>query len=281
MNENDRTMRVSRNPVKKARKTRALRSIGKQLAILCVLVLAWQVFCWVFQLKSYILPSPVEVAQAMVRNWPQIRNNIPVTVYEILTGYFLTVVISIPAAALIARSQVFEDIIYPILLVMQIIPKVAIAPLFIIWFGFGTMPKVLLTFLLSFFPLLMDAIVGFKSLNPRLHYMARTMSESEWKFFWHIRFPNAMPHVFSGLKTSMAFATVGAIVAEFVGSSRGLGYLLLRANGDLDTKYLFALIIILSLIGIIFYKIIEFIEYLASPWHVSQRREILAANHGR
>jgi len=243
------------------------------LAIFAGTVAVWQIAVMAFKIRPYILPSPIEVAKGLVIYWPAIQSSMFTTLLEIVVGFVATILISIPAATLISYSRTFEKTIYPFLVLIQLIPKVAIAPLFIVWFGFGTLPKVLLVFLLSFFPLLIDATVGFKSLNSRLVYVARTMSDSEWQFFWKIKFPNALPQIFAGLKTSIAFATVGAIVAEFVGSDKGLGYLLLRANGDLNTVMLFALLVVLSLIGIVFYKLIEVIEAAVIPWHVSHRKE--------
>ena len=154
---------------------------------------------------------------------------------------------------------------------LQLIPKVAIGPLFVVWFGFGTTPKILMVFLLSFFPLLMDTISGLNSLNPRLYYMARTMSDSQWKFYWKVKLPNALPHIFAGLKTAISMATVGAVVAEFLGSDSGLGYLLLRANGDINTKLLFAILIVLCLMGMVFFMLVSFIEKKTIPWYVAQR----------
>jgi NitT/TauT family transport system permease protein len=242
------------------------------------MLVLWQAAVTLFEIPQYILPGPIEVLAAVGKYWPiSIRTNLGYTLSSIAIGYSLTVVISIPAAVFISYSKAFERTIYPFLVLVQLIPKVAIAPLFIVWFGFGMFPKVLMVFLLSFFALLVDSISGFKSLNPRLEYVARTMTDSEWKPFWKMRFPSALPHIFSGLKISIAFATVGAIVGEFVGSDKGLGYLLLKANGEFNTPYLFAVLFVLSVVGILLYKAIELIEHFAIPWHVSKRKSLTGA----
>ena len=145
------------------------------------------------------------------------------------------------------------------------------APLFIIWFGFGIFPKILITFLLSFFPVVIDSIVGFTSLHIEAVYLARSMGASNKDFFFKVQLPNALPNIFAGIKMAMAFSTVGAVVGEFVGSSEGLGYLLLVANGDLNTQLLFACLLVLSTIGLVFYYIIELIEKVSIPWHISKR----------
>lgn len=234
-------------------------------------IVFWELAVRVFDIPSYILPSPSESILALIQYWDVIKMNLLTTLREIGIGFGMTVVISIPIATLISYSRTFEKTLYPFMVFLQLIPKVAIGPLFVVWFGFGPMPKILMVFLLSFFPLLMDTVAGLKSLNGRLYYMARTMSDSEWKFYWKIKLPNALPHIFSGLKTSISMATVGAVVAEFLGSDSGLGYLLLRANGDINTKLLFAILIVLCLMGMVFFGAVEILEKKLIPWHVSQR----------
>jgi NitT/TauT family transport system permease protein len=235
----------------------------------------WELLTRLLRVPPYILPPPSEVVRVLGGTWGPIVKHLRVTISEILAGYALTVLISIPCATLISYSRVFERTIYPFMVLLQLIPKVAIAPLFILWFGFGFLPKVLMVFLLSFFPLVIDSTVGFKSLSPRLILLGRSMTDSEWDFFWKVRLPNALPNIFAGLKVSIAFATVGAIVGEFVGSDKGLGYLLLRANGDLNTGLLFAVLVVLSLVGVILFELIEVAERLAIPWHASKRRELM------
>ena len=243
------------------------------LSVFGVIVI-WEFSVRVFNIREYILPSPSASVMAIFTYWEAIRSNLLTTLYEIGLGFGVTVLISIPVATLISYSKVFQKTLYPFMVFVQLFPKVAIAPLFVIWFGFGVMPKILMVFLLSFFPLLMDAVAGLQSLNPRLYSMARTMSDSEWKFYWKIKLPNALPHIFSGLKTSISMATVGAVVAEFLGADSGLGYLLLRANGDINTKLLFAILVVLCVMGMVFFMIMGFIEKKVIPWHVSQRKSI-------
>lgn len=242
-------------------------SVASVLSVIAV----WELACRIFHIKEYILPSPSASVMALITYWPAIRSNLLTTLYEILLGFAATVIISIPLATLITNSKTFEKTLYPFMVFLQLIPKVAIGPLFVVWFGFGTTPKILMVFLLSFFPLLMDTISGLNSLNPRLYYMARTMSDSQWKFYWKVKLPNALPHIFAGLKTAISMATVGAVVAEFLGSDSGLGYLLLRANGDINTKLLFAILIVLCLMGMVFFMLVSFIEKKTIPWYVAQR----------
>jgi NitT/TauT family transport system permease protein len=196
-----------------------------------------------------------------------------VTTEEIVAGYVAAVAVSIPMAIGIAYSRVVERTIYPLIVFLQIVPKIAIAPLFIIWFGFGFTPKLLLVFLLSFFPIVVAAIAGFKSIDEETMELARSTGASEWMIFRKIRLPHALPSIFTGLKVAAALSSTAAVVAEFVASDKGLGYLLLQYNGDLETPMVFATIIVLSVVGLIVYYLVELIEKLAIPWHVSQRGE--------
>ncbi len=159
----------------------------------------------------------------------------------------------------------------PVIVFLQIIPKIAIAPLFIIWFGFGFTPKVLLVFLLSFFPIVVASIAGFKSADRDVMDFARTTGASGLRMFLKISLPQALPQIFTGLKVGAALAATAAVVAEFVASDKGLGYLLLQYNGQLDTPMVFAIIVLLSLIGLAVYYAVEIIERIAIPWHVSQQ----------
>jgi len=235
-----------------------------------VLLIVWQVGVKILDVKAYILPPPTQIVLELFNSWDQIYFHALITASEILIGFFLSVVIGIPMALAISFSRFCQRTLYPILVFFQLIPKIALAPLFIIWFGFGMFPKVLITFLLSFFPVVIDSIVGFTSLHIEAVYLARSMGASNKDFFFKVQLPNALPNIFAGIKMAMAFSTVGAVVGEFVGSSEGLGYLLLVANGDLNTQLLFACLLVLSTIGLVFYYIIELIEKVSIPWHISK-----------
>jgi NitT/TauT family transport system permease protein len=172
----------------------------------------------------------------------------------------------------VARSAFIERAVYPVIVFLQIIPKIAIAPLFIIWFGFGFAPKLLLVFLLSFFPIVVSSLAGFKSADRDVMDFARTTGASDWRLFFRIQLPQALPHIFTGLKVGAALAATAAVVAEFVASDKGLGYLLLQYNGNIDTPMVFATIVLLSLLGLAVYYVVEIIERIAIPWHVSQQQ---------
>jgi len=248
-----------------------LRRRSGALAIFVLLFVVWELAVRLTGVKEYLLPPPSKVWTEFWKRHDQIAGAAWVTTTEILAGYALAVVVSIPLALAVAYSRFMEQAVYPVIVFLQIVPKIAIAPLFIIWFGFGFAPKLLLVFLLSFFPIVVSSIAGFKSADKDIMDFARTTGAGTLRMFWKIRLPQALPQIFTGLKVGAALAATAAVVAEFVASDRGLGYLLLQYNGQLDTPMVFATIVVLSLIGLVVYYAVEIIERLAIPWHVSQQ----------
>ena len=256
-------------------RTSALASwLGKRggaLTIFVLLFVIWELAVHLTGVKEYLLPPPSKVWTEFWKRHDIVLGGAWVTTREILAGYALAVVVSIPLALAVAYSRFMEQAVYPVVVFLQIVPKIAIAPLFIIWFGFGFTPKLLLVFLLSFFPIVVSSIAGFKSADRDVMDFARTTGAGGVRMFFKIRLPQALPHIFTGLKVGAALAATAAVVAEFVASDKGLGYLLLQYNGQLDTPMVFATIVILSLIGLAVYYAVEIVERLAIPWHVSQQ----------
>ena len=231
-----------------------------------VLIVLWGVLVAVFRVPDYLVPAPQAVIPKLYQARQALWLNTMTTLREILVGFAITVVLSIPLGLLIALSLVARRVAYPVLVFIQLVPKIAVAPLFLVWFGFGMQSKVLLTVLLSFFPLLLASIAGFQALDTRLLYLTRSMGASAWQTFRYVRFPSALHFIFSGLKTTATIAATAAIVAEFVGSNAGLGYQLLVATGVLDTPLIFAILLILTVIGIGLNYLIEAVAYFAMPW---------------
>jgi NitT/TauT family transport system permease protein len=246
---------------------RRLGAVGAFLLFFAV----WELGVRLFGVKEYLLPPPTVVVGALVQNYAKVLESALVTTHEIIAGYALAVAVSIPLALAIAYSRFMEETVYPVIVFLQIVPKIAIAPLFLIWFGFGFTPKLLLVFLLSFFPIVVSSIAGFKSIDPDIMDFARTTGAGSWRLFAKIRLPQALPGIFTGLKVGAALSATAAVVAEFVASDRGLGYLLLQYNGDLNTPMVFATILVLSGIGLGVYYAVELVERIAIPWHVSQQ----------
>jgi NitT/TauT family transport system permease protein len=267
-----RAVAVAHAPLRSSALAAWLGKRGGALAIFVLLFVVWEVAVRVTGVKEYLLPPPSRVWTEFWKRHATVSAGAWVTTQEILAGYALAVVVSIPLALAVAYSRFMEQAVYPVIVFLQIVPKIAIAPLFIIWFGFGFTPKLLLVFLLSFFPIVVSSLAGFKSADRDVMDFARTTGASDWRLFFRIQLPQALPHIFTGLKVGAALAATAAVVAEFVASDKGLGYLLLQYNGNIDTPMVFATIVLLSLLGLAVYYVVEIIERIAIPWHVSQQQ---------
>lgn len=219
-----------------------------------------------FRIPAYLLPGPAAVFSRIVTDAPMLWDNAQVTLLEILVGFGLTIVTAIPLGLLIALSALAKQIVYPPIILMQLVPKIAVAPLFLVWLGFGLESKVLLTLLLTFFPLLLASISGFMILDDRLLFLTKSMGASKWDTFRYLRLPAALPVIFSGIKTSATIAATAAIVAEFVGANRGLGYVLLRGTSTMDIELVFAVLVVLTVVGIVINYVVEFCEWAMTPW---------------
>ena len=255
--------RSSRFLVGLARRSNAILTF---LALLAV----WEAATVFFAVPVYLLPAPTDVWAGFMSQPGRMLENAFITLQIIIVGYAIAVLVSIPLALLIAFSRFVQTTFYPLLVVFQIIPKIAIAPLFIVWFGYGFMPKIMLVFLLSFFPIVISAIAGFRSLDEDVEDFARSTGAGPWRMFVKIRLPQSLPHIFTGLKVGAAMAATAAVVAEFVGSDGGLGYLILEYNGFIETAKVFAAIILLSVAGLVIYYGVEALERVAIPWHIKK-----------
>jgi NitT/TauT family transport system permease protein len=230
------------------------------------LIAVWWLAVALLDIPDYLLPPPQDVLPRLFAARQSLWLNSMVTVEEIVLGFALSVVSAIPLGLLIALSPTAKRMLYPLLVFIQLVPKIAIAPLFVVWIGFGPTSKVMLTLLLTFFPLLLASIAGFQILDQRFLYLTRSMGATVWQTFRYLRFPSALPVIFGGLKTSATIAATAAIVAEFVGANKGLGYVLLQATGTLDTTLVFAVLFLLTIIGLALDGVVEIVEYLMAPW---------------
>ncbi|MBM9463892.1 ABC transporter permease [Aeromicrobium sp. YIM 150415] len=253
---------TTRDGVIQAKLAGAARRWLPSTTLLVLLVGAWQIASSTGLVEEYVLPAPFTIVESMVvdasRYW---EASVP-TLWAIVLGFVLSVLVAVPIAIGMVYSPLFERALYPLLVLSQVVPKVAIAPLFIIWFGFGDPPKILMVVLISFFPLVIDAAVGFHAARPESLMLVRSMGASRWQAFWKIRFPWALPSIFAGAKVAITLAVVGAVVAEFVGADRGLGVLITQARGNLDTVTVFAGIGYLSALGLVLFAIIGLLERL-------------------
>jgi NitT/TauT family transport system permease protein len=253
----------------RSRGARLVRRIGWSLLpplTFVGIVALWWAAVVVFSIPSYLLPGPESVFMRVINDAPLLWTHSKTTLTEILLGFGLTVVTSIPLGLMIARSRLARQVVYPPIMLMQLVPKIAVAPLFLVWLGFGIESKVLLTVLMTFFPLLLASISGFMILDDRLLYLTQSMGASSWDTFRYLRFPAALPVIFSGIKTSATIAATAAIVAEFVGANKGLGYVLLRGTSTMDIELVFAVLVVLTIVGIAINYAVEFCEWAMTPW---------------
>lgn len=251
---------------------RAFATKARALAGIISFLLLWEVLARVLHIPSYILPPPTVILADGAGKWRSLLGGASYTVQPMLLGFIAAIVLGVLIALGIAFSRSVQALAYPLLVFLQIVPKIAVAPLFIIWFGFGLMPKVLLVFLLSFFPVVVAATTAFASIEPEIMELARATGAGRLRTFRMVQLPHALPALFGGFKVAAALAATAAVVAEFVASDRGLGYLLMEYNGNLDTPMAFAAIFVLSAMGLALYGAVELLEGIAVPWHVSRRR---------
>lgn len=265
----------AQEPVRKidigTRLLRLVDAIWRPAILLALIFVAWWVVTAQGWVASYLVPTPAQVWERMVQDWSSLMYHSYVTLYETVVGFLLASLLGLATAVAIAYSKTLEKTLYPIVLFAQVIPKIAIAPLIVVWFGNDLAPKIILAVLIAFFPVVVSGVAGLRSTDPELLELSATMGASRWQTFRKIRFPNALPHLMAGEKVAVTLAVVGAVVGEFVGASEGLGYQLMIANGNLDAPLLFAALILMSLIGILLFVAVEVLESLLIPWHASRR----------
>jgi NitT/TauT family transport system permease protein len=260
--------------------TARLASYAYPLGAALALFGAWEAFVRIGAISPLLLPAPTEVLATVVKEFPVLLHMSAITAGEFVLGFALSVLVGLPLGALIVYARPIELAIYPLLVAFQTMPKAAIAPIFVVWLGAGINSKILIAFTIAFFPIVIDTAIGLRSAAPETIHLVRSMGASAFQVFWYVRFPNALPAIFGGLKVASTLAVVGAIVGEFVSADKGLGYLVLVANGELNTRLVFACVLMLSVLGIIFYFVVEAIERLVVSWHVSARQLELAGETG-
>jgi NitT/TauT family transport system permease protein len=235
-------------------------------ATIVALVVVWEILVRLASVPAFILPAPTSIARTSVEWQGHIPGHFGVTLYETLAGFALSIAVAVPIAVLIVSSRFLSHTIYPLLLVLQSVPKVAIAPLLLIWVGYGELPKILVVFLVCFFPIVIGTAAGLNSAPPEMLDLVRSLSASPAQVFVKVRFPYAMPQIFVGLKVAITLAVIGAVIGEFVGADSGLGYLIMVSSQQINTALAFASMILLSAMSIVLFYLVEWIERLVVPW---------------
>lgn len=248
------------------------------VSVILLAILAWQVIVVIFQIPRILMPTPTDIASALINptgiNWPL---HFFKTLYEVLTGYVLGASLGIILAIVLAYSKRLSAIIYPFVLVLQLVPKVTLAPLFFVWLGLNDSPKVLLALLISFFPILVDTLTGLNAVEPELMDLAHQLRATSMQKFRKVRFMYALPSIFSGLKTSATLSVIGALVAEFVGGNVGLGYIITFGSYMFRLDISFAAIALTTLIGLVLFATVSILERLIIPWYIAPRARALEA----
>jgi NitT/TauT family transport system permease protein len=241
--------------------------IGAYLALLGV----WQLADLLFHVPRFLLPSPWEIIRRIAERPDKLAFHSAVTLQEVLIGFLIAVVVSIPSGILIVYSRVLERLIYPFLVAFQAIPKVALAPILVVWFGFGLTSKISLALVTAMFPIVLNTVVGMNQTPPEMIHLMRSLGASWLQIFLKVRLLAAAPHIFGGFKIGITLAVVGAVVGEFIASNSGLGYFLLVANNGFDTPLLFGIVVILSFVSIALFYVVELIEVLVLPGPLRKR----------
>ena len=243
-----------------------LKALLGSTATFVLILVAWEALVRWFAIRSWMLPGPLEIAYSMWDWRMELAGHTLTTLLETLIGFGLAIAISVPLAVLVVYSPMLQNTIYPILVILQSVPKVAIAPLLALWIGFGILPKVVVVFLVCFFPIIVATATGLSAVPTPLMELIRSLSASKLQTFIKIRFPTALPHIFVGLKIAVTFAVIGAVIGEFVGSENGLGYLILVASSQSRTPLAFGALVILTVMSIALYYGIVLLERLIVPW---------------
>ncbi len=234
------------------------------LAILAhvALIVAWYLFVTFGHVPAFVMPSPfATLATLGGANYAWVANTL-VTGSEIFGGYLLALAVGVTIAIVFSWSSAAEAAAMPLLVSLNMIPKVALGPLFIVWFSYGIIPNTIIAFSISFFPILLNTVRGFREVEPELLDLVRSLHSSKWQTFTKIQLPSALPYIFSGMKVGAVLAVAGAVVGEFLGSSRGLGYLMLQVQVTLDTAAMFMAVILITLIGVALYGMVLGLERL-------------------
>ena len=234
------------------------------LAILAhvLLIAAWYLFVEIGKVPKFVMPSPQATVAALFSGSYRWIDNILVTAVEIYGGYILAVVVGVAIALSFSWSQVWENAMMPLLVSLNMIPKVALGPLIIVWFSYGMFPNMLIAFSIGVFPIVLTTARGLREVEPELLDLVRSLRGSKWQVFTKIQLPGALPYIFSGMKVAAVLAVAGAIVGEFLGSEKGLGYLMLQVQVTLDTAAMFMAVILITLLGVLLYGLVLVLERL-------------------
>jgi NitT/TauT family transport system permease protein len=239
------------------------RAVILPLALALVVLAGWQIVVTAMKIPPVILPSPISIAQYIVSRFDILMTHAVPTMLESLAAFLLATLLGIALAVLITYSTLAREALYPNLVFFQLIPKIALAPLFIIWLGIGSQSRVAFSVFIAFFPIVIATAAGLTSVDKNMLRLCRSLTASEWQIFTSVRFPAAIPHIFSGLKIAVTLAIIGVIIGEFITAQAGLGYLIILATARADTEVSMAAIVVLCICGLLLYGLVALTEWIA------------------
>lgn len=231
----------------------------------------WELLVDLKGIPSFLLPAPSQILMTIGEHWRYLLTQLAITMLAAGLGLVMAVVFGLAAGAAITASRLVDRMVTPWLVILHAVPKVVVAPLFLVWFGFGLQSEVFFVIAFTFFPVIVNTVTGLKSADPEQVLMVRGMGATRAQILRKIQFPNALPSICAGVKLAITLAPVGAVIGEFVASNKGLGHLLIRAVGDMDTPLAFAAVVIFSIFGVLLWRAAEWGERRILPWHASQR----------
>jgi NitT/TauT family transport system permease protein len=245
---------------------RGLQDVLPAIGLAGIVLVIWEVAIHLFSVPTFVLPAPTAVIRSLAESRYQLAVAAKATAIEVLFGFVLAAMTGILVALVIVRFERFGRALYPLVVLFQNVPKVALAPIFILWFGYDLAPKVLLIVVIAFFPVAIDMLAGLQSVEPSFVSLMRSVGAGKSKILLRVRIPHSLPHLMAGLKVAITFSVIGAIVGEFAGANQGLGYVIQFASTQLDTPLIFAALVVVSVLGLVFYYVVELAERLLVPW---------------
>ena len=280
MNTPDRATPVAAQPAMAPRvapdtgRLRRLTSSWVPAALIVLVLLGvWEGYVRLWAVPKWLLPAPSVIAMTLVVSRELLLDHTLVTFVEGVVGFALSLLGGVLLACGIAASRTLERALYPFVIASQMVPIIVIAPLLLIWVGYGLTPKVIVVALTAFFPIVVNMVDGLRSVDPDVVNLLRTMGASRWQIFVKVQVPTSLPFLFSGLRVAMAVSVIGAVIGEWVGSSQGLGYLMIRSKPQFLTERVFAAIVILSVMGVALFVLVGVVEKLAMPWWHNEQRQ--------
>lgn len=253
------------------KRRRAIRNAGLPVVSAIVGIVIWELLVRILDVPEYLLPAPTAVVEALTSRWSYLMVNLGYTAFAAMAGFFMALFLGVLLGVAIAASPLVDRIVYPWLVISHAIPKVVVAPLLLVWIGFGIKSGIIFVVFFTFFTIVVNTVMGLKSADPDLLHLVRSMGAGPLRMMWKIKLPNALPNIFTGIKVAATLAPVGAVIGEFVASNRGLGYVLIQAVGSMATDLAFAAVLLVSAFGVIVWYIAETVERKCLPWHASQR----------